>query len=379
MASPENYFGNITVKNYGESVPLEIRIHGVIGAGVNGSGMTSQEVSEQLASYDGEEITVSINSPGGSAADGIAIYNMLKRHPASVKVHIDGVAASAASVIAMAGDTIEMSDTALLMIHDPMVNCSGNSRDMRSTANTLDKWASSIANSYTGHFNIGVDEIRQMMAEETWLSAEQSMELGIVSQLSTSGEPIAALGYISNYSNAPKVLNLEECSNMSNQEITTGEIVEELKNEDAAEPTEVVEEVVEEVAEEAAEEVVEVAEECCDEPCDDCEVKNVTPADEAREELKKYMNAFGNDVGAEWFLNGVTWEDCQNRQLEQLKNEAESLRSELAELKEQNADLTGRVEAAVKASGEVSPVSNSGDEPETATNSGMASRIQMPN
>ncbi len=157
------------------------------------------------------------------------------------------------------------------------------------------------------------------------------------------------------------------------------EIVEELKNEDAAEPTEVVEEVVEEVAEEAAEEVVEVAEECCDEPCDDCEVKNVTPADEAREELKKYMNAFGNDVGAEWFLNGVTWEDCQNRQLEQLKNEAESLRSELAELKEQNADLTGRVEAAVKASGEVSPVSNSGDEPETATKSGLASKIQMPN
>lgn len=374
MASPDNYFGNITVKNYGASVPLEIRIHGVIGAGINGSGMTSQEVSEQLASYDGDDITVSINSPGGSAADGIAIYNMLKRHPASVKVHIDGVAASAASVIAMAGDVIEMSDTALIMIHDPMVNCSGNSREMRSTADTLDKWASSIANSYTGHFNISVDEIREMMAAETWLSAEQSMELGIVSQLSTSGEPIAALGFISNYMNAPEVLTIEE-SKMDNKETVSEEVMEENKVE-AMEDN--MQEAVEEVVEESAEMAEEACGETCEDPCDVCEVENVAPVDEAREELKKYMNAFGNDVGAEWFLNGVTWEECQNRQLEQLRNEADSLRSELAELKNQNADLSGRVEAAVKASGEGSPVSNSGDEPETATRQGMASRINLP-
>ena len=162
---------------------------------------------------------------------------------------------------------------------------------------------------------------------------------------------------------------------MDNKETVSEEVMEENKVE-AMEDN--MQETVEEVVEESAEMVEEACGETCDEPCEGCEVENVAPVDEAREELKKYMNAFGNDVGAEWFLNGVTWEECQNRQLEQLQNEADSLRNELAELKEQNADLSGRVEAAVKASGEISPVSNSGDEPETATNNGMASKIQMP-
>ena len=372
---PNNYTGNITVSNMGPDQPLELRIHGVIGESFNQGGMTSREVSDQLKDYTGDVIEVSINSPGGSAADGIAIYNMLRRHPAEVIIHIDGVAASAASVIAMAGDIIEMSDSAMIMIHDPMVQCSGNAREMRETAKTLDKWAASIATSYRRHFNVSMEEIRDMMARETWLSAEESFELGVVSQLSTSDQPVAALGFLSQYVNAPANL-IKEGENVK----------EEIKAQDDN---------MEEVKEEVVEEVAEKAEPCCEDGC--CEeakeeaveevVEEVVEVeepqannvDEVRNELKKYMNAFGNVSGAEWFTLSMSWEECREKQVQELKEEIENLSLALDTVNETNAVLNARLDAAVEASGEVTPVSHAdADTPEAVNHAGMASQIRLP-
>ena len=363
------YHGHLSVRNIGNDKPLELVIHGVIG---DNAGMDSQTVSDCLAAYDGSQINVSINSPGGSAADGIAIYNMLKRHPANVKVIIDGLAASAASVIAMAGDLVEMSDSAMMMIHDPMVNCSGNASEMRNTADTLDKWASAIANSYLNHFNVGLNEIRDMMARETWLTAEETFGYGIVSQLSTSGQPVAALGFVENYKNVPSNLGVIQMGEIKN------EVVEEVTEEKEAVET-VAEEVTEEIAEVAVEEVTEeIAEELAEELVEEV-AKEVAEAAEVRNELKSYMKTFGNADGAEWFANSVSWEDCRQNQVNNLTTQIEELKAALTVAKEENNDLVGRLNAAIKATGETSPVSNMGDDsPGAATGTGMASKINLP-
>ncbi len=359
------YHGHLSVRNIGNDKPLELVIHGVIG---ENAGMDSQTVSDCLAAYEGSQITVSINSPGGSAADGIAIYNMLKRHPANVKVIIDGLAASAASVIAMAGDLVEMSDSAMMMIHDPMVNCSGNASEMRNTADTLDKWASAIANSYLNHFNVGLNEIRVMMAKETWLTAEETFGYGIVSQLSTNGQPVAALGFVENYKNVPSNLGVIQMGEIKN------EVIEEVKEE-----IEAVEPVTEEVAEEVTEEVTEdIAEELAEELVEEV-AKEVAEAAEVRNELKSYMKTFGNADGAEWFANSISWEDCRQNQVNNLNTQIEELKAALTVAKEENNDLVGRLNAAVKATGETSPVSNTGDDsPGAATGTGMAGKINLP-
>ena len=107
--------------------------------------MSATHFKDQLDKFDGvKEITVNINSPGGSVYEGVAIYNMLKRHKAKVVVNIDGLAASIASVIAMAGDVVRIPSNAMLMVHNAMSMEFGNANDMRETADLLDKITSSI-------------------------------------------------------------------------------------------------------------------------------------------------------------------------------------------------------------------------------------------
>jgi ATP-dependent Clp protease protease subunit len=129
------------------------------------------------------ELTVRINSPGGSVFDGVAINNALKRHPASVTVWIDGIAASIASMIAMAGDEVVMPENAMLMLHDPSGLVAGTAADMRATADALDKMATAMIAAYRDKSDAGDAEIAALMAAETWLSAEEAVELGLADRV----------------------------------------------------------------------------------------------------------------------------------------------------------------------------------------------------
>jgi ATP-dependent Clp endopeptidase proteolytic subunit ClpP len=129
------------------------------------------------------ELTLRINSPGGSVFDGVAIYNALKRHQARVTVWVDGIAASIASMIAMAGDEVVMPENAMLVLHDPSGLVAGTAADMRATADALDKMAAGMVAAYRDKSGAGDAEIEALMAAETWLSAEEAVELGLADRV----------------------------------------------------------------------------------------------------------------------------------------------------------------------------------------------------
>jgi ATP-dependent Clp protease protease subunit len=163
----------------------EILIYEDIGQDWFGDGVTALSIKDQLDKISGD-VTVRINSPGGDVFDGFAIYNLLAAHDGQINVVVDGLAASAASTIAMAGDTITMSDNALMMIHDPWSFAVGNAADMTKTAELLDKIKGSIVKTYQSHSGLDESEISELMTAETWLSADEAIEKGLATEKTES-------------------------------------------------------------------------------------------------------------------------------------------------------------------------------------------------
>jgi ATP-dependent Clp endopeptidase proteolytic subunit ClpP len=177
----------------------EVLIYDEIGAyGVTAKGF----LAELGALPDDAAIDLRLNSPGGSVFDAVAIYNALKRHAGDITVWIDGIAASAASYIAMAGDTVVMPENAFLMIHDPSGLVMGTAEDMRSTAEALDKVKGSLIQGYAAKSGKADDEIATLMAAETWLDAKDALDLGFIDRIA---EPVklAASFDVARFRNAP--------------------------------------------------------------------------------------------------------------------------------------------------------------------------------
>ena len=146
-------------------------------------GVDVNELVDQLQRTRAGTLHVRINSPGGDVFDGVAIYNALARHDARVVVHVDGLAASIASVIAMAGDEIRMHEGSMMMIHDPWMLAIGPAPDMRAAADLLDKVGRSISAIYEKRTGLSRDEISELMAAETWMDAGEAREKGFADQL----------------------------------------------------------------------------------------------------------------------------------------------------------------------------------------------------
>lgn len=168
-----------------------VNIFAQIGGGFfSDDGVTAKSFVDAVNELgDLDEIEMHINSPGGEVFDGLAIYNYLRRHPAKVTAYVDGVAASIASVIAMAGDKIIMPSNAQIMVHDPWSFAIGNSTEMRKSADTLDRVKSGLLAVYQERTGKSDDEISALMTAETWISAEQAVELGFADEIE---EPIRA-------------------------------------------------------------------------------------------------------------------------------------------------------------------------------------------
>ena len=183
------------IKN--KSDKAEIWIYEMIGEDFwSGGGVTAKNFQKELSAIKASQIDLHINSPGGEVFDGIAIYNLIRQHPAKVTTYIDGLAASIASVIALAGDTIYMAENALMMIHNPYGLVMGMAEDMRKMADRLDIVRDSISKAYISKTDRPEDEINALMDAETWMSADDAMEFGFIDDITEKMDMAACAKFI---------------------------------------------------------------------------------------------------------------------------------------------------------------------------------------
>ncbi len=165
---------------------LEIDIFDIVGGGFLSEGVSAKSVRDRLsANKDAKSLKVRINSKGGEVQDGIAIYEQLRDHAAPVDVQIVGTAASIASLIAMAGDTISISGAGFVMIHDPYIGLmfGANAEDLRAKADMLEQFRETIADVYTTRTGQKKTDVRKWMAAETWMRPAQAKERGFVTEV----------------------------------------------------------------------------------------------------------------------------------------------------------------------------------------------------
>ena len=159
--------------------PAEILVYDVIGADWFGDGVTAKGVLAALADAEGGPVRVRINSPGGDVFEGLAIYNSLKAYPGAVDVVVDGLAASAASVIAMAGSSVTMNQGTMLMIHNASTIGIGNRHDMAATAGVLGKIDGQLAEIYAQFSGRDAEDFATMMDAETYMTADEAKTEGL--------------------------------------------------------------------------------------------------------------------------------------------------------------------------------------------------------
>lgn len=179
-----------------EGDDASISILDVIGDDFDG-GVTVRRVAAALRSIGSREVTVNINSPGGDFFEGVAIYNALRAHPHKVTVRVLGVAASAASLIAMAGDHVEIGKAGFLMIHNAWAVAIGNRHDFREAADTLEPFDGAMAAVYAERSGASAEQVAEWMDAEKWFNGEQAVEAGLADALLPAdaveeGSPVAA-------------------------------------------------------------------------------------------------------------------------------------------------------------------------------------------
>jgi ATP-dependent protease ClpP protease subunit len=186
-----------------EGETAEVRIYDAIGM----FGVEASQFCDDLEKITAGKINLRINSPGGDVFDGTAIYNALLRHPAQVHVSIDGVAASMASIIALAGDTVEMAESAFYMIHKPWSWVVGTADDMRKEAVVLDKITGTAAGIYANNSELSLADVEEAMAEETWYTAQEAKDAGFIDTIFTGEDGDAKASFdLTVFSHAPEGL-----------------------------------------------------------------------------------------------------------------------------------------------------------------------------
>lgn len=173
------------IENKADDGPAEIFLFDEIGSW----GTSANDFVKQLRDIKASAIDVHINSPGGECYDGLAIFNALRSHKAEVTVYIDGLAASAASFVAMAGDRIVAERNASLMIHEAHAVGVGAAADMRKLADMLDRMSGTIADIYTERAGGTTAQWRARMATETWFSADEAKAAGLVDEITAAAPP----------------------------------------------------------------------------------------------------------------------------------------------------------------------------------------------
>lgn len=235
---PKSRMMNI-VKNE-EKNEADIIMYGSIGSEKYWDDICDVEIKEQLATIsDVETINLYINSPGGSVFAAVAIGNALKAHKAKVVAYIDGIAASAATIITSACDIVKMPKNALFMIHNPWSFAIGEQKDMEKEAQILSKAKEAIIETYLNKANVDKEKLSELMNEETWLNAEEAKEYGFVDEIIEDETKISNVGNIlivnsmafdiSNFSNLPSGIRTQKSLNADVIKQEHPEVFEEIK------------------------------------------------------------------------------------------------------------------------------------------------------
>ena len=188
-------------------------------------GVTAQDFISEIKGLKDMPINLRINSLGGDVFDGMAMYNVIKRREAKTTVYIEGIAASIATIIALGADEVIMAENSLFMIHNAWGGTSGEAKDMRKTAETLDKITSELTDIYVKKTGLSYDALAEMMDEESWLNAQEAFDLGFIDTISDSIK-VAAKYDVSKFKN----ITQEEIKNKLSININNKKMTNELKD-----------------------------------------------------------------------------------------------------------------------------------------------------
>lgn len=207
----------------------EIYVYGPIGEDWMSEGITAELIVQALAALDGKRARVRINSPGGVADEGVSIYNALKRYSGGVDTYVDSIAASAASIIALAGENRYTAKGGKWMIHRALTLEIGNAEQMRKTADILETYDRSLIEIYSEVMEESPAEILQLMSEETWYTSEGA----VAARLSTAIEgdqPNIEPAVASWYKNAPRSVAASKAKIVDKPKVPVHRIAAEIKN-----------------------------------------------------------------------------------------------------------------------------------------------------
>lgn len=175
-------FTNFEIKALASDQPT-ISIFDRIGADWEGNGVTAARIAAALRQIGDKPVIAEINSPGGNYFEGVAIYNLFRRHTQAVNVQVLGIAASAASIIAMAGDTVAIAHNAEIMIHQAQGVFFGNADDMEDAIATLRKLDNAMAETYAARTGKSIDELIAMMKAETYIGGQEAVDAGFADEV----------------------------------------------------------------------------------------------------------------------------------------------------------------------------------------------------
>ncbi|HAU5442860.1 Clp protease ClpP [Cronobacter sakazakii] len=184
-AAMERWNGSIRAARDSDN---SISIFDVIGADYWGEGVTASRIAGALRSLNGADVTVNINSPGGDMFEGLAIYNLLREYDGKVTVKVLGLAASAASIIAMAGDEVQIGRGAFLMIHNCWVYAMGNRHDLAQIAADMAPFDKAMSDIYQARSGLDAETVDRMMDGETYIGGSEAVEKGFADSLLSADE-----------------------------------------------------------------------------------------------------------------------------------------------------------------------------------------------
>ena len=307
-----------------------------------GEGVAAKDILQGLQDNPAaRSIDVYINSPGGSAFDGVAMYTALARHPAAVTVHVDGAALSAASIVAMAGDRILMAEGAMMMIHEAWVMAVGNAGDLRKEADWLGRLDEQAAKIYADRTGQSIEESAKLQAAETWMTADEAVALGFADEVVTNKKAAACprIGEVfSRYQNPPPRVAAAMASLSPGTDIPTSDGVfpPPTATADTKEQPMADKDKKNAAGGDASEEVPTPA-------------TTPTPAPPSyAEHVKPFLKAFGRDRGARYAADGLTIDEAREAYIEELETSNAALQA-------QRQDADELTKAAVASAGAPEP------------------------
>lgn len=189
----------------------EIFVYDAIGKSYFDDGVSAKSFAESLKSLGNvQALDLYINSPGGSVFEGVAIYNQLKRFQAQKVVHVDGIAASIASIIAMAGDEINIAANGTMMIHNPWGMAIGGATEMRKQADALDQLRSTLLDTYVARTGSSAKDVGEWMDAETWMTADEAVKRGFATKKTDNVQFEVSFPLLDKFAKVPDALKRQD-------------------------------------------------------------------------------------------------------------------------------------------------------------------------